>query len=82
MNPYNKPNREKDFSKISSVDDMIEYLDDPADRVKNRKYLYHYAKIQRVIDIFGSKKTAFEQRLLYKRSIGVCKRRSEKMEKR
>lgn len=56
MDPYNKPNREKDFSKISSVDDMIEYLDDSAERLKNRKYLYHYTKIQRVIDIFDSKK--------------------------
>lgn len=35
---------------------MIAYLDDDSSRLENREYLYHYTKLQRVIDIFVGKR--------------------------
>lgn len=54
MNTVEK--RETIFSKITSVDDMIAYLDDDSSRLENREYFYHYTKIDNVVKTFISKK--------------------------
>ena len=48
--------RETDFSKITKVADLIAYLDDTSKRLENRSHLYHYTKLNRVIDIYKGKK--------------------------
>ena len=48
--------RETDFSKITSVEDLISYLNDSSKRLENRNYFYHYTKLSRVIDIYEGKK--------------------------
>lgn len=48
--------RETDFSKITKIDDLILYLNDSTKRLKNRNYLYHYTKLDRVVDIFEGRK--------------------------
>lgn len=50
-----KGQRETDFSKITSIDDLIAYLDDAQLRLKYRKYFYHYTKLDNVIKIFKSR---------------------------
>ena len=47
---------ETDFSKISSIEDLKSYLNDHSSRLKNRTSFYHYTKLDRVIDIYKSKK--------------------------
>jgi hypothetical protein len=39
------------FKKIKQVNDLIIYLDDSANRLKNRDYLYHYTTIQKAMDM-------------------------------
>ena len=48
--------RETNFSKIFSVEDLKVYLDNFNERLKNRDFLYHYTKLDRVVDIFESRK--------------------------
>ena len=43
------------FSEITSEKDLILYLNNANERLKNRKYIYHYTTINRCIDIFKSK---------------------------
>lgn len=46
--------RETNFSKITSVDDMVAYLNDSAKRLEKRNSIYHYTNLDRVVDIFKS----------------------------
>lgn len=46
--------RETNFAKITNIDDMIAYLDDSARRLEKRSSIYHYTRLERVVDIFKS----------------------------
>lgn len=43
------------FEDITKEQDLIDYLDDAAERLKGRKYIYHYTNVDRCVDIFTSK---------------------------
>lgn len=44
-----------EFSKIQKEEQLIEYLDDINQRLKERKFIYHYTTINRFFDIYESK---------------------------
>lgn len=44
------------FSEISTVEGLIKYLDNDAERLKNRDFLYHYTTLKRVIEIYAGKR--------------------------
>ena len=43
------------FDDIIKETDLIQYLDDSSERLKGRKYIYHYTRLDRCVDIFTSK---------------------------
>lgn len=44
------------FEDISTEIELIKYLDNSTERLKERNYIYHYTTLNRCIDIFKSKK--------------------------
>ena len=44
------------FEDITLGTDLIAYLDDASERLKNRDYLYHYTRLDRVVSIYEKRK--------------------------
>ncbi|MFQ7108088.1 MAG: DUF2971 domain-containing protein [Neglectibacter timonensis] len=51
-----KKSKKISFSGITSVSELIAYLDDSSKRLEKCKFLYHYTSLGRVIDIYKGRK--------------------------